>query len=58
MAFVIASEGPGRVMLGTNFAGWDQEDDIVARVAHLPIDADARDRVLGRTAQEYFKLAA
>ncbi|MEO8506234.1 MAG: amidohydrolase family protein [Betaproteobacteria bacterium] len=56
MAFVIGSEGAGRVMLGTNFAGWDQEDDIVARVAALPIAAQAREQVLGRTAIEYFRL--
>jgi aminocarboxymuconate-semialdehyde decarboxylase len=58
MAFVIASEGADRVMLGTNFAGWDQEDDIVARVAALPIAPEARDRVLGGAARDYFKLPA
>lgn len=56
MAFVIGSEGPGRVMLGTNFAGWDQEDDIVARVAALPISDEARVAVLGGTAIRYFNL--
>ncbi len=56
MAFVIDSEGPARVMLGTNFAGWDQEDDIVSRVAALPISDEARRSVLGGTAIRYFGL--
>lgn len=56
MSFLIASEGAGRVMLGTNFAGWDQEDDIVQRVSTLPLEADDRARVLGRTARDYFRL--
>lgn len=56
MRFVIESEGAQRVMLGTNFAGWDQEDGIVARVAALPLPSDAKDRVLGLTARDYWKL--
>lgn len=56
MAFLIESEGAGRVMLGTNFAGWDHEDDIVARVAALPIAAEARAHVLGTTAIDWFRL--
>jgi aminocarboxymuconate-semialdehyde decarboxylase len=56
MAFLIESEGAQRVMLGTNFAGWDQEDDIVARVAALPVAEDARARVLGTTAIDWFRL--
>lgn len=56
MRFVIESEGAGRVMLGTNFAGWDQEEDIVARVSALPISEVARRQVLGATAREWFRL--
>ncbi|MEO8751389.1 MAG: amidohydrolase family protein [Casimicrobiaceae bacterium] len=58
MTFLIDSERAERVMLGTNFAGWDQEDDIVARVAALALSEDARSRVLGRTAIDYFRLDA
>lgn len=56
MRFVIESEGAGRVMLGTNFAGWDQEEDIVQRVSALPISDAARTKVLGATAREWFRL--
>ena len=56
MQFIIASEGSGRVMLGTNFAGWDQEDDIVQRVSALPLADGALAQVLGTTARDYFRL--
>ena len=56
MAFLIESEGAARVMLGTNFAGWDQEDDIVARVAALPVAEGARAQVLGTAAIDWFRL--
>ncbi len=56
MQFVIDSEGPQRVMLGTNFAGWDQEDDIVQRVSGLALSDDARVAVLGRAARDWFRL--
>lgn len=56
MQFVIDSEGADRVMLGTNFAGWDQEDDIVQRVRDLDLADDARARVLGGTARDWFRL--
>jgi len=57
MQFLIASEGPSRVMLGTNFAGWDQEDAIVAQVNSLPLSAEQRAAVLGATAASYFGIA-
>lgn len=57
MRFLIASEGAGRVMLGTNFAGWDEDEGVIARVRGLPgVDATARDAVAGGTAIRYFKL--
>ena len=54
MAFLIASEGAARVMLGTNFAGWDQADAIVAQVSSLPLSPAQRTAVLGATAAKYF----
>ena len=56
MRFLIASEGAERVMLGTNFAGWDQEDGMVERVRSLGLDPSAEARVLGSNATEYFRL--
>lgn len=46
------------VMLGTNFAGWDQEDDIVRRVSGLELDSARREAVLGGTAVRWFGLHA
>jgi aminocarboxymuconate-semialdehyde decarboxylase len=56
MRFVIGSEGSDRVMLGTNFAGWDQEDDIVARVAGLGLEPQDAAAVMGGTAKRYFAI--
>jgi aminocarboxymuconate-semialdehyde decarboxylase len=52
--FLVASEGPDRVMLGSNFAGWDQADDIVARVRALPRPEADRALVLKGTAVTWF----
>ena len=56
MRFLIQTEGPGRVMLGSNFAGWDQEDDIAARVTALALAPSDTAAVLGQSARSYFKL--
>lgn len=58
MRFVVEAEGAERVMLGTNFAGWDQEDDIVRRVSGLGLDPARREAVLGGTAVRWFGLRA
>lgn len=57
MRFVIEAEGASRVMLGTNFAGWDQEDDIVKRVANLGLDDAQAAAVMANTARQYFKIS-
>ncbi len=56
MAFLIESEGASRVMLGTNFAGWDQADAIVEQVRRLALTDDQRNEVLGGSAAHWFKL--
>lgn len=56
MRFVVDAEGADRVMLGTNFAGWDQEDDIVRRVGGLGLDPDRLAQVLGGSARAWFGL--
>ncbi|RCW68630.1 amidohydrolase family protein [Pseudorhodoferax soli] len=55
--FLVRSEGADRVMLGTNFAGWDQADDIVARV-QARFDGSVRDRILAGTAMTRFRRVA
>ena len=56
MRFLIESEGANRVMLGANFAGWDQEDDIAARVTALGLSGEVTALVMGAAARRYFKL--
>jgi aminocarboxymuconate-semialdehyde decarboxylase len=56
MRFLIDSEGANRVMLGANFAGWDQEDDIAARVTALGLSGEVTAQVMGAAARRYFKL--
>lgn len=56
MAFLIASEGASSVMLGTNFAGWDQEDAIVAQIRALALSDEGRTAVLGGSAECWFNL--
>lgn len=56
MAFLVTAEGAGRVLLGTNFAGWDQDDGIVAAVETLPIGAAERDLILAGNARRIFRL--
>ena len=58
MAFLIESEGASRVMLGTNFAGWDQEDAIVAQLRAMALTDTQCAAVLGETAAGVFGLRA
>ena len=57
LRFLVAAEGAQRVMLGSNFAGWDQADDIVARTRML-LESPARERVLAGSALAWFKQVA
>lgn len=54
MEFLVRAEGADRVLLGTNFAGWDQEDSIVEQVEALPIGEDARASILAGNARRLF----
>ncbi|MEO6270842.1 MAG: amidohydrolase family protein [Lautropia sp.] len=53
LRFLVEAEGADRVILGSNFAGWDQADDIVARV-RANLESPARERVLGGSALAWF----
>ena len=58
MEFLVKAEGPDRILLGTNFAGWDQDDTIVASVEALPIPAEDRERILAGNARRLFGVRA
>jgi aminocarboxymuconate-semialdehyde decarboxylase len=58
MQMLVAAEGADRVLLGTNFAGWDQDDGIVASVEALPISSADRDLVLAGNARRLFGVRA
>jgi aminocarboxymuconate-semialdehyde decarboxylase len=54
LEYLVRSQGAHRVLLGTNFAGWDQEDDIVDVVRALPISDAERELVLSGNAERLF----
>jgi aminocarboxymuconate-semialdehyde decarboxylase len=56
MEFLVKAEGADRVLLGTNFAGWDQEDQIVEQVRALPIPEADREAVLCGNARRIFDI--
>ena len=58
MEFLVKAEGPDRILLGTNFAGWDQDDTIVASVESLPIPVADRDLILAGNARRLFGVRA
>jgi aminocarboxymuconate-semialdehyde decarboxylase len=57
MEFLVQAEGADRVLLGTNFGGWDQDDSIVDKVRALPVSEAERDAILAGTARRLFRLA-
>ena len=57
MRHLVATEGADRVMLGTNFAGWDQADGIVRAVAELGLPEQDLSAVLAGTARKFLALA-
>lgn len=54
MEFLVKAEGVDRILLGTNFAGWDQDDSIVASVEALPISEGDKNKILGGNARRIF----
>jgi predicted TIM-barrel fold metal-dependent hydrolase len=58
MEMLVKAEGADRVLLGTNFAGWDQDDGIVASVEALPISEHDRDNILAGNARRLFGVRA
>jgi aminocarboxymuconate-semialdehyde decarboxylase len=54
MEMLVKAEGADRILLGTNFAGWDQDDTIVASVEALPFAAEERELILAGNARRLF----
>ena len=56
MEMLVKAEGADRILLGTNFAGWDQDDAIVASVDALPFSAEDRNLILAGNARRLFRV--
>ena len=54
MEMLVKAEGADRILLGTNFAGWDQDDTIVASVESLPFPAATATLILAGNARRLF----
>ncbi|MST34605.1 amidohydrolase family protein [Acidimicrobiaceae bacterium USS-CC1] len=57
LAFLVATEGTDRVLLGSNFAGWDQEERSVTMVEGLGLPPAGAAAVLGGNGRRLFGLA-
>ena len=53
----MATEGADRVLLGSNFAGWDLEEGYRAMVDDLGLGTEATAAILGANARRIFHLA-
>jgi len=56
LAFLVSTQGSERVLLGSNFAGWDQEVRGVAMVEQLGLPQADTDAILGGNARQLFGL--
>ena len=56
LEYVVRAHGARQIVLGTNFAAWDQDETIVAQIEGLPISGEDRAAILGENARRLFKL--
>lgn len=56
LQFLINTEGCDRVLLGSNFAGWDAEDGYREMVEQLDISEEGVNKILGGNAKRIFRL--
>jgi len=56
LRFLIDTEGGDRVLLGSNFAGWDVEDRYQELLAGLRLPANSQVAILGDNARPIFRL--
>jgi aminocarboxymuconate-semialdehyde decarboxylase len=56
LQFLVDTEGIDRVLLGSNFGGWDAEDEYRQMVEGLNLPAGGAEAILGGNAQRIFKI--
>ncbi|MEY3413681.1 MAG: Amidohydrolase, partial [Actinomycetota bacterium] len=56
LQFLVDTEGCDRVLLGSNFGGWDAEDGYRQMVEQLDISKDDVNKILGGNAKRIFNL--
>jgi aminocarboxymuconate-semialdehyde decarboxylase len=54
LSFLVATEGSDRVLLGTNFAGWDYDESMTSAIEALDISDEDKQAILGRNAIRIF----
>lgn len=55
--YLIKVHGAERLLLGTNFAAWDQDDHMIERISALDIPATAKTAILSGNAERLFPAA-
>jgi predicted TIM-barrel fold metal-dependent hydrolase len=56
LQFLVDTEGIDRVLLGSNFGGWDAEDEYRQMVEGLRLPPGGAEAILGGNAQRIFKI--
>lgn len=56
LEYLVRAHGAERIVLGTNFAAWDQDDGIVAQLHALPFPPEDRAAILGANARRLFRI--
>lgn len=54
LEYLVRAHGAERVVLGTNFAAWDQDDHMIERLRSLPIGQEAIEAILYANAKKLF----
>lgn len=54
LEYLVRAHGAERVVLGTNFAAWDQDDHMIERLRSLPIGQMAIEAILSANAKKLF----
>ena len=56
LAFLVETEGPDKVLLGSNFAGWDLEDKYMEKIEALQLSSSDTAKILGGNAKRIFNI--
>ena len=52
--YLVRAHGAARLLLGTNFAAWDQDDQMIERIAQLAVSPSEKEAILGGNARRLF----